>query len=139
MRRELGKAGRREIGGVLMAEQIEPGYFRVADFTLDARRGSAAHFVRSVDEHRAALGAFFERTGSDFARFNYLGEWHSHPNHDPVPSAADAASMRGLVEGERDIPFAVLIVVRRTWRALMLSATLFERGCPPSLVDVRTT
>lgn len=124
-------AGRLEIGGVIMAEQMEPGFFSVVDFTTDECTGSAAHFVRSVDEHRAALTNFFERTGSDFGRFNYLGEWHSHPNHPPVPSTEDVSSMRSLVSGERDIPFAVLLIVRAGRRTLACTATLFERDGEP--------
>jgi len=136
MRREVGAAGCVEIGGILMAEQIEPGHFRLADFTVDGQRGGAAHFVRSVDDHQAALSGFFERTGSDFSRFNYLGEWHSHPNHVPVPSREDVASMISLVDGERDIPFAALLVVRRTWRSMAMSASLFERGQPPRPIPI---
>lgn len=136
LRREVSAAGRVEIGGVLMAEQIVPGHFRLTDFTIDGQRGGAAHFVRSVEDHQAALAVFFERTGSDFSRFNYLGEWHSHPNHAPVPSNEDVASMVSLVEGERDIPFALLLVVRRTWWSLLMSACLFERGEPPCLVEI---
>jgi integrative and conjugative element protein (TIGR02256 family) len=131
MRREVGAAGRVEIGGILMAEQIEPGHFRLADFTIDGQRGGAAHFVRSVEHLQAALTDFFEQTGSDFGRFNYLGEWHSHPNHAPIPSREDVASMISLVEGERDIPFALLLIVRRTWRSIAMSASLFERDQPP--------
>ena len=81
MRQALAKARRREIGGILMAEQVEAGHFRLADFTIDEVTGSAAHFVRSVEHHHRALDRFYEETASDFARFNYLGEWHSHPNH----------------------------------------------------------
>lgn len=123
----VSRAGRREIGGVLMAEQLEPGSFRLVDFTIDGRTGSAAHFVRSVDDHRLALTEFFERTGSDFERFNYLGEWHSHPNHPPTPSTQDVRSMESLVHGERDIPFAILLIVRAARQALICSATIFER------------
>jgi len=129
-------AGRLEIGGVLMAEQLAPGRFSLVDFTVDAEKGGAAHFVRSVDHHREALAAFFDRTGSDFARFNYLGEWHSHPNHPPVPSTEDLRSMQGLVDGERDIPFALLLIVRARWRRLLLSATLFQQGAAPAPVVV---
>lgn len=136
MWREVGAAGRVEIGGVLMAEQIEPGHFRLTDFTIDRQRGGAAHFVRSVEDHQAALADFFRHTCFDFGRFNYLGEWHSHPNHAPLPSHEDAASMISLVEGERDIPFALLLVVRRTWRALLMSASLFERGASPCPVEI---
>jgi proteasome lid subunit RPN8/RPN11 len=119
-----------------MAEQIAPGHFKLVDFTLDEQVGGAAHFVRSVENHRVALEGFFARTGADYGRFNYLGEWHSHPNHPPIPSAEDIRSMEGLVDGERDIPFAVLIVARVHGRTLQMSATLFEKGSLPSPVSV---
>jgi len=119
-----------------MAEQLEPGHFRLVDFTVDEVTGGAAHFVRSVEEHRRALDDFFERTGSEYGRFNYLGEWHSHPNHAPVPSRQDIGSMESLVHGERDIPFALLLIVRARWSGLSLSATLFRTEAESSAVDV---
>jgi len=119
-----------------MAEQLAPGDFRLVDFTVDSQRGSAAHFVRSVDDHQKALAHFFERTGHDYSRFNYLGEWHSHPNHQPIPSCEDIASMESLVQGERDIDFAVLLVVRKRWLGLKMSATLFDRRGQPQIAEV---
>lgn len=136
LRRVVRRAGRREVGGVLMAEQLKPGHFRLVEFTVDQKTGEAAHFVRSVEEHRRALDDFFRRTGSEFGRFNYLGEWHSHPNHAPVPSREDIGSMESLVHGERDIPFALLLIVRARWSGLSLSATLFRTDAPPSPVNV---
>lgn len=137
MRKALSRAGRREIGGVLMAEQIEAGRFRIVDFSVDAEVGGAAHFVRSVEHHHLALREFYESTGSDFSRFNYLGEWHSHPNHPPFPSAKDVMSMGSLVDGERDIPFALLLIVRATWwRQMVMSATLFQQGRSPERAEI---
>jgi [CysO sulfur-carrier protein]-S-L-cysteine hydrolase len=131
------KAGRCEIGGVLMAEQIEPGNFRLVEFSVDRLTGDTAHFVRSVEDHQAALSAFFGRTGADYERFNYLGEWHSHPNHLPIASREDAQSMEGLVNEERNIPFAVLLIVRVGWGKFSCSATLFERGAESTSVSIR--
>ena len=139
LRQAVRRAGKNEIGGVLMAEQLEPGHFRLVDFTVDGQTGSAAHFVRSVEDHQAALSDFFARTGSDFTRFNYLGEWHSHPNHVPLPSLEDMGSMQSLVHGERDIPFAILMVVRARWSGMLLSATLFERGLQPTPIVVHAS
>lgn len=137
MRRALARARQREIGGILMAEQVEAGHFRLVDFTIDEVTGSAAHFVRSIEHHHHSLDRFFEETASDFARFNYLGEWHSHPNHLPIPSSTDIASMQNLVDGERDISFAMLLIVRTTWwRSLLLSATLFQRGAAPERIEI---
>ena len=135
----LAKAKRREIGGILMAEQIEPGEFRIVDFSLDEVTGSAAHFVRSPDHHRVALDAFFARTGNDYARYNYLGEWHSHPNHAPFPSTTDVLSMQDLLYEERSIPFAILLIVKRVWwRRFLCSAVLFSQNQNPSEIQVIT-
>lgn len=133
----LAKAKRREIGGILMAEQIEPGAFRIIDFSLDEITGSTAHFVRSPEHHRAALDDFFSRTGNDYARYNYLGEWHSHPNFAPVPSATDIMSMHNILDEEQSIPFAILLIVKRGWwRRLYCSAMLFLQDQEPSKVQV---
>ena len=100
LRRSLRSARRREIGGILMAEQIEPGHFRVVDLTVDGETGGRAHFVRSAEAHADALDAFFRRTGEAYSRYNYLGEWHSHPVFPVTPSVQDAASMTELVQGD---------------------------------------
>ncbi len=137
LRRHLRGARRREIGGVLMGEQIEPGHFRIVDLSVDDQTGGAAHFVRSPEAHGGALDAFFRRTGHEFDRFNYLGEWHSHPCFPVTPSVQDAASMTELVRGERGIDFAVLLIVRLDWwRWIASSCTLFHRGQQPSAVEI---
>lgn len=137
LRRALRSARRREIGGVLMGEQIEPGHFRVVHLTIDNRTGGDAHFVRSPENHAAALHAFFERTANEFDRFNYLGEWHSHPRFPVAPSVQDTASMVELVHGDRGIEFAALLIVRLdSWHRLASSCTLFRRGLPPSAVEI---
>lgn len=128
LRRHLRAAGRREIGGVLMAEQIAVNHFQIIDFSVDDQTGSYAHFVRSPEHHQRALREFFSRTGADYARFNYLGEWHSHPSFPACPSTEDCASMMSLVRGERNISFAALMIVRlRIWLHLEYSITFFVR------------
>jgi integrative and conjugative element protein (TIGR02256 family) len=123
----LRRAGRLEVGGVLMGEQIGPDHFRIVDFTLDDQTGGPAHFVRSAEQHQIALWEFFKASGSDYRRFNYLGEWHSHPQFSVNPSTTDAMSMFDLVRGERNIDFAFLMIVRLDyWVKLSYSITLFK-------------
>jgi hypothetical protein len=51
---------------------------------------------------------FFER----YRRFNYLGEWHSHPSFSVQPSFEDIESMTDIVEnGNSTITFAVPLIV----------------------------
>lgn len=112
-----------------MGEEIEPGRFRVVDFSLDEVSGSRAHFVRDAKHHLAALEEFFQRTGHDYLRFNYLGEWHSHPGFPPLPSSTDIDSMEDLVAGARGVDFGVLLIVKLSlFRRFLLSMTLHRRG-----------
>jgi Prokaryotic homologs of the JAB domain len=49
----------------------------------------------------------------NFKRFNYLGEWHSHPSFLPEPSATDHKSMREMIEDPKlGANFVVLMVVK---------------------------
>jgi proteasome lid subunit RPN8/RPN11 len=88
----LHKSGRHEVGGVLMAEHVGPDRFEVKELTVH-RRGSVFNFVRAIEEAIGRLRAFFQRAHHDYKRFNYIGEWHSHPSFEPVPSPRDDTSM----------------------------------------------
>ena len=115
LREELIAAGRREIGGILMGEQLAPNHFRVADMTFQRRGGRAARFIRQARRALLALRMFFERTGYRYRRFNYLGEWHSHPMFSPTPSEQDHATMVNIAcDGNTGANFVVLMIVRRT-------------------------
>jgi integrative and conjugative element protein (TIGR02256 family) len=134
----LRKAHRREIGGMLFAEQLAPGKFRVIDFSLDPRSGSHAAFRRDPQIHQKTLDEFFSRTGRDFERFNYLGEWHSHPSFLVLPSCEDLSTMTDIVEDPRSaITFAVLLIARLRFRFWIdYSLTVFARGQGPRPVPV---
>lgn len=135
----LRRAGRCEIGGILMGEQVTPDHFRIVEFSVDVTSGTAAHFVRSPEHHAAELEGFFRRTARDYRRFNYLGEWHSHPSFPVRPSPEDVTSMQGLVDGERDIDFSTLLIVRlRYYIFLEAAAYMFIRREPPRVVSLTT-
>jgi len=137
LKRHMFFAGQREIGGILMGEMVGDQRFRIADFSVDTVSGSRAHFVRDAEHHELELSAFFKRTGADYKRFNYLGEWHSHPSFEVVPSGLDVRSMHNLVEGARGVDFAVLFISRLSWLWQMeVSATLFVKGHGSICVEV---
>lgn len=139
IRGALREAGQREVGGMLLGEQIAPSRFRVVDVTVDLRTGSHSAFRRDPAAHRQALDDFFRRTGRDFRRFNYLGEWHSHPSFSVQPSAIDLHTMMKIVGyPESEIAFAALLIVRLRWRFWFdHSLTIFARGRPPWAARMR--
>lgn len=123
----LAEAGDQEIGGQIFGEQLAPSDFLASDITIQKRRGTLARFI--VDLLQAARDAtrFFDRTGRRYARYNYVGEWHSHPSFEVRPSARDSETMRELVEdaGFRG-NFAVLMIVRLDPEDIALGAWVFD-------------
>lgn len=137
MMKHLFFAGRKEIGGVLLAKQIEPGWFQLEDFTVDKKAGTSGTFIRHPEEHEAAIDNFLDRNGDDYERYNYLGEWHSHPSFSVDPSVQDIYSMQTLLEEEPEIGFATLLIVKLSYlHRLDNSATLFQRNMRPSQVEI---
>ena len=109
----LEKAGTKEIGGVLMGEHIGEEEFRIVNLTIQKRHGTFIFFVRLAADAVASLQRFFKRTGYNYRKFNYLGEWHSHPSFPPTPSSTDIQSMLEIVT-DTDIGanFVILIIIR---------------------------
>ena len=107
----LGKAGSKEIGGVLMGEHIGEAEFRVVDLTIQKQRGTITFFVRLVVDAVTSLQRFFKQKKYNYKKFNYLGEWHSHPSFPPTPSSKDIQSMLEIVT-DTDIGANFVILLR---------------------------
>lgn len=135
----LVQTGTREIGGQLFGEQLAPSDFRITELTIQARRGSFARFI--VDLLQAARDAmrFFDRTEHQYTRFNYIGEWHSHPSFEVKPSPMDAQSMIELVTDPAFRgSFAILVIVRLDGDALSTGAWLFDPQGTVRAIDLET-
>lgn len=125
----LTRAGRREIGGQLFGEQLAVSDFRVMDIAIQARPGTLSRFL--VDLVQAGLDAatFHDRTGHHYRRFNYLGEWHSHPSFPVEPSSVDTAAMQELTtDADFAGAFAVLMIARLDPGELRLGSWVYNRN-----------
>lgn len=138
LRRELRRAGEREIGGLLMGEHVRDEVFRVVDLSVQRAGGTEACFIRDPARHKAQLDSFFARTGGDYTRFNYLGEWHSHPTFDALPSSKDIGTMQSLVsEPAVGVNFLVLLVARLSIeKQIEATATVFTPTASPAAVPI---
>ena len=108
----LCNSGDREIGGILMGEHSGPDEFKVTKITVQ-KRGGISSFIRIIEDAIGKLNAFFSQSNNDYSRFNYIGEWHSHPLFTPYPSSKDDNSMLDIVMDETvGANFAVLLIVK---------------------------
>jgi len=116
-----------------MGEHLGGERFRVVRVTVQRSGGNQVCFIRNPRHHQGELEKFFEETGRDYTRFNYLGEWHSHPGFEPIPSGADVQIMQSIVEDpEVGVHFLVLMVCRLgvtgRQRVIELTASAFRAG-----------
>ena len=138
LHRELRRAGKQEIGGLLMGEHVRDDVFRVVDISVQRSGGSHSCFVRDPSNHKAQLEEFFARTNGDYTRFNYLGEWHSHPSFEAVPSSTDMETMQSIVSDPAvGVNFLTLMVVKLASRKrIEATAMAFRPTARPMLVPV---
>lgn len=136
--RELRRARRREIGGVLVGEHRRDNLFRIVDLSVQRHGGDNACFIRDPAHHKPFLDAFFARTDGDYRRFNYLGEWHSHPSFAPLPSLTDREQMSAIVtDGPTAPPFAVLLIARLgDENEVMLNVTAYHDDGTDAAADL---
>lgn len=135
---ELRRARRREIGGLLLGEHHGGERFSVVEISVQRSGGTHSGFLRKPEEHSAQVAQFFAATGHEYSRFNYLGEWHSHPNFDPTPSNTDLETMQSIIEDpDVGMNFLVLLVCRLSSDSVLdLTATAFRAGVSPVPVPV---
>ncbi|MDD5500745.1 MAG: Mov34/MPN/PAD-1 family protein [Candidatus Omnitrophica bacterium] len=119
----LIRAEEKEIGGILMGESLGNEEFEVTDITIQTKGGTFITFVRSLSYAISALRKFFIETNKDYTRYNYLGEWHSHPSFPPNPSQKDIESMLEIISDTSiGANFVTLVIVRLT-KQLLLEGT----------------
>ncbi|MEW8288094.1 MAG: Mov34/MPN/PAD-1 family protein [Candidatus Thiodiazotropha endolucinida] len=110
---DLVEAGNYEIGGILFGEQVDDSEFILLDITTQKNSRFCDSFVRDADEARRSICKFNEKYNHSYSKYNYLGEWHSHPNFTVLPSTKDKATMRMLLQHpDNKANFLLLIIIR---------------------------
>lgn len=113
---------------MLFGEHVSEDVFCIADATV-AGTGSAASFVRDVIDGMKQLERFFRRTKREYRRFNYIGEWHSHPSFELHPSATDDRTMFEIVDDpSTGARFALSIIVKLVGADLEAKAYVYFPG-----------
>jgi len=97
---------RREIGGQLFA-RVEGGTYRIEHATVTRGRSRRARFGFWPDRaaEKADILRLFEQD------LHYVGDWHTHPEPTPHPSAIDSAEMLDIFRRSKHELAAMLLVI----------------------------
>lgn len=114
--------GRKERGGILIGQRREE-HLHVHEATLPMRLdwGTRFAFCRFAAGHQAVATLRWRSSGETM---DWVGEWHSHPQAVPSPSAIDLASWRGIV-ARRQVPMLFVIIGYHTrWVGVLVPGAL---------------
>lgn len=106
-RHRQGTLEKHEAGGILLGARRG----RHIDITLATTpkhgdRRSRASFHRLSQFHQSFAIRAWRRLGR---KLDYVGEWHTHPEHNPSPSHIDRAEWAKLIRSHRrDLVFMIL-------------------------------
>jgi hypothetical protein len=127
LHKALSSAGAKEIGGQIFGEQLAPSDFLASELTFQKRHGTFSRFIVDLIQTARDALQFFDRTKHRYTRFNYIGEWHSHPSFNVYPSVTDVETMRELVrDSDFKGNFAVLIITKLESETIKAGGWLFD-------------
>lgn len=108
-----------------------PNQFLIHEATVaDDVLGTFVSFVRHPGKSLRKLRKFFKRHQFNYRKFNYLGEWHSHPSFALEPSIRDVNSMLEILRDTKGVQFAILVIVKLALGKVQLKGFLFHGGLP---------
>jgi integrative and conjugative element protein (TIGR02256 family) len=122
-----------EAGGVLLACFDLPNVI-IEEVTVPSVKDCRSRFAFIADQasRKKAVTKAYKRG------LHFIGEWHSHPQADPAPSACDLRSMNDLfVKSRHELNFLVMVIVGNRTPELSLWISLHDASCSHLLTKLR--
>jgi len=91
---------RKETGGVLVGYRREDKTWVIAKIMPPSPRNKRGRFwlKRDLPDAQKFVDKIHAESGG---RFTYLGEWHTHPESSPTPSALDKGMLYDILKGSQ--------------------------------------
>lgn len=116
-RANIQAEGRKEAGGILLGRFYPTDYVMIEKVTIPGRLDKSGLFF--FDRSRKRAQKIVIKQWKDSSGISiYLGEWHTHPVPDPVPSSRDRQMIRNMFnQTQMEITFLFLIIIgtRSNW------------------------
>lgn len=125
IREALESYGDYEIGGILIGYKKGRNHFAISDVTVadDIRKFNIMSFIREPMKSMKILISLFKKK-----RYNYIGEWHSHPRFSLHPSPGDIATMKGILSDPGyGVDFVLLIITKLNNGNVKIAGFLFHK------------
>lgn len=99
-----------ESGGIVLGFVCEDYNIHISKVSLPNRFDNASRYNFERDKHIAQIIVNFEFHNSN-GKIIYLGEWHTHPEHNPSPSLVDIKMIKKQYkENKINEDFLILLI-----------------------------
>lgn len=99
-----------EAGGILVGELSKGHHFTITNITTpqkhDVQRKYSFH--RAQNGHQEMMDGFWEDSGY---KKIYLGEWHTHCESTPNPSAVDLSCWKRIAKQNRNTQWSLFLII----------------------------
>jgi integrative and conjugative element protein (TIGR02256 family) len=118
------ECGKLEGGGILLGYRREAHLHIVEATTPQAsdRRSLFGFFRRERFHQKVALQRWTESNET----MDYLGEWHTHPELNPIPSRLDQVEWQKIYSGALPMVFVILGVNGAYWAGVSMNNNLMR-------------
>ena len=90
IRKAVQKAGFNEIKGACFAAKLDNDIFEIEDVYISPKIGSFSFSNLVISfKYRLFENRYFKKHNYEYEKHNYIGDWHSHPLFELIPSTYD--------------------------------------------------
>lgn len=99
----------KEVGGILLGRFIEGSVYEVTEIAcINSECSTRIHYRRDVKKAQSIINKRWRET---LGEINYLGEWHTHPDMCPTPSATDLKSLSAIMKRVGHVLPVVMLLI----------------------------
>ncbi len=125
---QVKKHSPNETKGALFARRINDELFEIDAVYLEKKIGSFAFVVLENNSKYKEFQKKYNKTHHfDFKNHNYIGDWHSHPSFELIPSGYDIKEVQNDLE-KSNANFLIQIIVKVSNDRLIGNAFLYDNN-----------
>lgn len=127
LKRELEVMNQNETRGSFFAERVNGALFKVNDVYFSKKRGTFS-FIKMLigDEYKKFQKNYHKKYFFEYEKYNYIGDWHSHPSFSCLPSSYDIAEAIDDFK-KSNANFIIQIIIKIENDKLVGNAFLYDK------------
>ena len=128
LKKQISKYSPLETKGALFAEDLGNDTFRIDEVYLEPKPGTTTFVKLFINQEYVSFQKNYHKLRkNNFSKFNFIGDWHSHPLFECFPSSYDIREVEEDIKKSNAI-FLVQLILKVIKGKLIGNAFYYTRG-----------